>query len=196
MKKSYSVEAYLNDNMQYKEALELLRSIILTTELEETIKWNFPVYTLNNKNVLGLGAFKNYFGIWFFNGVFLKDEHNLLVNAQDGKTKAMRQMRFSSIADIKSNFVLDYVNEAIENQKLGKEIKPIKQGKSFAIPETLSNNLNTNTELKISFKALSYYKQKEILRIYIKCEKRNHKSETRRENYSNDFKRYWPKRCI
>ena len=70
MKKIYSVEDYIEKNTHFSEALILLRSIINTTELKETIKWNAPVYTLNNKNVIGLGAFKHHFGIWFFNGVF------------------------------------------------------------------------------------------------------------------------------
>lgn len=52
------------------------------------------LYILNGKNVIGLGAFKNHFAIWFFNGVFLKDEKQLLTNAQEGKTKALRQMHF------------------------------------------------------------------------------------------------------
>jgi len=85
----------------------------------ETVKWSAPVYTVNGKNVLGLGAFKKHFGIWFFNGVFMKDEHKLLVNAQENKTKALRQMRFETIEEIDKNLVLLYVKEAIENQKLG-----------------------------------------------------------------------------
>ena len=55
------------------------------------------IFTLNGKNVLGIGGFKNYFTIWFFNGVFLKDEKNVLVNSQEGLTKSLRQWRFSSV---------------------------------------------------------------------------------------------------
>jgi uncharacterized protein YdeI (YjbR/CyaY-like superfamily) len=86
MKKVNSVEEYIEVNSHFGEALMLLRQIINSTELEETLKWSAPVYTLNSKNVLGLGAFKNHFGIWFFNGVFLKDEKQLLSVAQE-KTK-------------------------------------------------------------------------------------------------------------
>ena len=138
MKKIYSVEEYIEENNQFSEALQLLRSIITSTELEETVKWSAPVYTLNNKNVLGLGAFKNHFGLWFFNGVFLKDEQNLLVNAQENKTKALRQMRFETINDINKNIVSAYVKEAIENQKLGKEIKPERK-KETVIPNELTS---------------------------------------------------------
>ncbi|WP_369409904.1 DUF1801 domain-containing protein [Wocania arenilitoris] len=156
MKKIYSVEEYIEENAHFGEALSILRKIINSTELEETVKWSAPVYTLNNKNVIGLGAFKKHFGIWFFNGVFLKDEHNLLVNAQEEKTKALRQMRFESVSEIDKNIVLAYVKEAIENQKLGKEIKPDRRKKETVIPIELQAVL-TN-DLRTSFENLSPYK--------------------------------------
>ncbi len=161
MKKIYTAEEYIGESSEYNQELELLRTIILSTELEETIKWNFPVYTVKNKNVLGLGAFKNHFGIWFFNGVFLRDEQNLLVNAQEGKTKAMRQMRFQSLEDIDKNIVLSYVHEAIENQKLGKEVKPKRQKKEAIIPPELSAAFSSNSKFKKAFELLSNYKQRE-----------------------------------
>jgi uncharacterized protein YdeI (YjbR/CyaY-like superfamily) len=55
------------------EELELLYSIVRSTELEETVKWGGPCFTINGKNVLGIGGFKSYVGIWFHQGVFLKD---------------------------------------------------------------------------------------------------------------------------
>lgn len=171
MKKVHSVEEYIEENGQFAKELQLLRSVILSTELEETIKWSFPVYTLKNKNVVSLGAFKNHFGIWFFNGVFLKDKLQLLQNAQDGKTKAMRQMRFETMDDIDKNVVLAYVKEAIENQKLGKEVKPDRSKKEVIIPVELENALKNNLDLKSSFKNLSNYKQREYCE-YIATAKR------------------------
>ncbi|MBU3822696.1 DUF1801 domain-containing protein [Flavobacteriaceae bacterium XHP0103] len=167
-----SVEEYIERHTKYSDALALLRRILLSTELEETIKWNAPVYTINNKNVIGLSAFKNHFGLWFFNGVFLKDEKKLLLNAQEGKTKALRQMRFESINDIDKNIVLAYIKEAIENQKLGKELKPSRKPKAIIIPELLANELNKNTNLKSSFDSLATYKQRDYAN-YIKTAKRD-----------------------
>ncbi|GAB4162732.1 MAG: hypothetical protein Tsb0033_22070 [Winogradskyella sp.] len=37
--------------------------------------------------------------IWFFQGMFLKDETNLPVGAQKNKTKALPQLRFKSKAN-------------------------------------------------------------------------------------------------
>lgn len=161
MKKVNSVEEYIENNSHYAEALTLLREILNTTELEEAIKWSAPVYTLNGKNVVGLGAFKKHFGIWFFNGVFLKDEQQVLVNAQENKTKALRQMRFESIEAINKNIVLSYVKEAIENQKLGKEIKPDRSKKDTIIPKELKLELEKDTTLKTAFNNLSPSKQRE-----------------------------------
>ncbi|MCT4629116.1 YdeI family protein [Winogradskyella sp.] len=161
MKKASSVEEYIEQNSHFAEELTILRSIINSTELEETIKWSAPTYTLNGKNVVGLGAFKNHFGIWFFQGVFLKDKHSLLINAQEGKTKALRQMRFESINDINKSAVLSYVKEAIENQRLGKEIKPERKNKSVDIPPELKAFFKINSELNTAFLALTPGKQRE-----------------------------------
>lgn len=161
MAKVTSVDEYIERNSHFGEALALLRNIINSTELEETIKWSAPVYALNGKNVVGLGAFKHHFGVWFFNGVFLKDEQNLLINAQENKTKALRQMRFESIEDINESAVLAYVKEAIENQKLGKEIKPERKSKTVDMPEELSEVFKNNSELKEAFNSLTPGKQRE-----------------------------------
>ncbi|MGB1309026.1 MAG: YdeI/OmpD-associated family protein [Oceanihabitans sp.] len=160
MKKINSVEEYLESNAHFAEALQLLREIIITTELQESIKWSAPVYTLNGKNVIGIGAFKKHFGLWFFNGVFLKDTSKVLVNAQES-TKALRQMRFNSIQEIDENMVLSYVKEAIENQKLGKEVKPDRKKKPVIVPDILQENFKTNKALQEAFNKLTPGKQRE-----------------------------------
>jgi len=161
MKKVNSVEEYIEANSNFAEEITILRHIINATELEETIKWSMPTYCLNGKNVLGLGAFKNHFCIWFHQGVFLRDEQQLLHNAQEEKTKAMRQMRFETKADINKAAVLAYVKEAIENQRLGQVVKPQRKTKPVVIPEQLEEVLSNNAEFKTSFKALSPSHQRE-----------------------------------
>ena len=179
MKKVTSVEEYIENNSHYAEELKLLRELILTTELEETIKWNSPVYALNGKNVLSFGAFKHHFGIWFFNGVFLKDEHNLLEQAQE-KTKGLRNMKMTSIDQINKPMMLAYIKEAIENQKLGKEIKPDVKGKKVVIPEELNSALKKNKMLMDNFKALTPFKQREYCE-YICTAKRAETKQSRLE---------------
>lgn len=180
MKKASSVEEYIGINTKWSKALSLLRSIMVSTELTETLKWSIPTYTINGKNVLGIGAFKDHFGVWFFNGVFLKDEHNILRNAQEGKTKALRQLNFSSIEEIDKNILLKYVKEAIENQKLGKEVKPDRTKKETIIPNELQNEFIKNSELKSAFNDLTPYKQRAYCE-HIQSAKREATKQTRLE---------------
>lgn len=161
MKKIYSVEEYIELNPTWAEALTRLRNLILKTELTETVKWSMPTYCINGKNVLGIGAFKNHFCLWFHNGVFLKDEHNLLINAQENKTKALRQMRFVSIDDINDAVVLSYIKESIKNQLAGKEIKPKRATKKVNVPNELNSLFKSNPELNTAFEALTPGKQRE-----------------------------------
>ncbi|MBG6132520.1 uncharacterized protein YdeI (YjbR/CyaY-like superfamily) [Aquimarina sp. EL_43] len=160
MQKNKSVEEFISKNKEWKEALEILRTIMLTTEMKETIKWGVPVYTINDKNVIGIGAFKSYVGIWFYQGVFLEDKAKKLLNAQEGKTKGLRQWRFNSTDDIDKKLILQYVTEAIRNQKDGKEIKP-ERSKTIEIPSELLTALNANDNLKKSFEQLTPFKQRE-----------------------------------
>lgn len=93
--------------------------------------------------------------------MFLKDEQNLLINAQENKTKALRQMRFKTKADINEASVFAYIKEAVENQRLGRVIKPQRNTKSLVIPNELSDILKANRKLQIYFKALTLSKQTE-----------------------------------
>src|SRR5690554_4244958 len=111
----------------WEKEIETIRAIIAKTELEETVKWGAPVFTINGKNVVAYAGFKNYFALWFYNGVFLKDEAKVLVNAQENKTKALRQWRFEKGDDFDEKLLLRYIKEAIENEKQGKVWKPQKR---------------------------------------------------------------------
>ena len=159
MEMSKTVEEYLNKNPEYTKELIKLREIIHKTELVETVKWGIPTYTINGKNVVGIGAFKSYAGLWFFQGSFLKDPNNLLINAQEGKTKGLRQMRFENAEQIDEKIVYEYLQEAIENQKQRKEIKPEK--KKLVIPDELKEALSKDSQLAEAFDELTPGKQKE-----------------------------------
>ena len=131
---SSKIEEYISKKEKWKTELELLRSVFSNLPVEETIKWGAPTYVFNNKNIVGLAAFKNYCGLWFFQGSLLKDKHKVFINAQEGKTKAMLQWRFHSLEGIDVVLIKEYVLEAIENVKAGKEIKPDRTKKELKIP--------------------------------------------------------------
>jgi len=154
------IEAYFAKEQPFKEGIGLLRELALKTELIETYKWGIPVYTIGNKNVLGISAFKHHFGIWFYNGVFLKDRKKVLENAQEGKTKAMRHWKFNNKRDIDEAAVLSYFHEAISNQKKGFTLAPEKH-KQISMPPLLKKALHNNQPLKVNYESLTPYKQRE-----------------------------------
>ncbi|GGD33103.1 YdeI/OmpD-associated family protein [Flavobacterium orientale] len=150
-----------NRNQKWLEEIEALKSILVKTDLVETTKWGGIVYTWNNRNIIGIGGFKDYFTIWFFNGVFLPDEKKVLINANEGTTKGLRQWRFASKEEIDEKLVLHYVNQAIENEKNGLAIKPEK--KEVVPSEFFMSKLNENSELLEKFKNFTPFKQKEFV---------------------------------
>ncbi|HLV46816.1 MAG TPA: DUF1801 domain-containing protein, partial [Flavobacterium sp.] len=105
----------------WNEELNLLTEIVEKSGLVKTIKWGAPVYTYKGKNIISFGGFKNYFALWFYNDVFLKDPYKVLVSAQ-ARTKALRQWRFHSIDEIDEKIILEYIVESIKNSEEGKEI--------------------------------------------------------------------------
>ena len=161
MEKSEKLEAYYENEHPFREGIVFLREIALRTEAEENFKWSIPVYTLNNRNVFGICKFKHHFGVWFFNGVYLKDPKNVLENAQEGKTKGMRHWKFQSLEEIDEKTVLAYMKEALDNQKKGLEVKAEK-AKKVQIPEILQSELTKNPKLKVAFDNFTPYKQKEF----------------------------------
>ena len=161
MKAYKTVDEFVLEAQFGKEILIVLREILRSTELTETIKWGGPVYTVNDKNVIGLGSFKSYAGMWFYQGVFLKDEAGVLINATEGVTKALRQWRFWWVDEIDDELVLKYVYEAIQNQKEGKESKP-ERNKPVVIPKELKRALLEDTELENCFKRFKPGKQREF----------------------------------
>ncbi len=171
MKQSKTIDAFIEKHSEWKDELETLVSIFRKSELTETIKWGMPTYTLNGKNVAGLGAFKNYVAVWFHQGVFLKDPNRKLINAQEGKTKGMRQWRFQNKTEIDPHVLKAYINEAIENQKKGLEIKPDRKKSATSKIPTLLNDALQSHGLSKDFESLAPYKQKEFIEYIVEAKR-------------------------
>ena len=150
-----------HSNELWESELEILRSIINTTQLVVTNKWGGEVYTHHNKNVIGIGGFKHFCTIWFFNGVFLKDELNVLVNANEGVTKGLRQWRFTSKEEINEKQILNYINEAIANEEKGLSVKPEK--KEVIPSDFFAIELKNDSSFAAAFEKFTPFKQKEFI---------------------------------
>lgn len=162
IKKENKYSIMLQNNPQWTEEQEFIVQILNKLPLEKAVKWGADVYTYNGKNVVSYGGFKNYFAIWFYNGVFLSDPKNVLVNAQEGKTKSLRQWRFTSIGEMDENLIKQYVLEAIEVEKKGLKLAPEKTTE-LPVSEFLNETFATDENLKIAFEQLTPGRQKEYI---------------------------------
>ncbi len=160
MQRYKTVPDYLAGHDEWRSVLERVRAVMKASELEETVKWGAPCYTLNGKNLVGLVAFKDFVSIWFHQGALLRDEHGVLVNAQEGRTKAMRQWRVRSEDEIDETILRDYVRETIENQRQGREIK-VDRNKPLQIPDELAAAMEDDPDILNRFEALSPGKRRE-----------------------------------
>lgn len=139
--------------------LDKLRSIVLECGLTEELKWGVPCYTHNNKNILIVGAYKNYCSLGFFKGVLLKDNQNIFT-ACSKNSQSVRSLRFTNVQDIdKIQDVLKvYIFEAIEVEKAGLKVDFKK--KPETIPDELVQKLNEDLILKSAFEVLTPGRQR------------------------------------
>ena len=154
-----NVEEYIQKRPEWEQEITALRELLLSTGLQETIKWGGPVYMLQGENVISIGAFKKHCALWFFKGAPLQQNTTLLQNAQEEKTNSMRQIRFEKEEKIKTEVLRDYVLEAIRNEKEGKIVKAAT--KKVEIPPQLQKAFSVDTELRNCFDALTPGKQRE-----------------------------------
>ena len=90
----------------------------------------------------------------------LKDDSKVLVNAQEGKTKALRQWRMTSAKDIKPTVIKRYVKEAIALVDAGKEITAARS-KTVDVPDELARAMRRYKGATAAFRKLTPGKQRE-----------------------------------
>tara|TARA_R110002073_G_scaffold232025_2_gene393127 strand:+ start:1468 stop:2061 length:594 start_codon:yes stop_codon:yes gene_type:complete len=153
------IAAYLEKHNKWKQPLTEMRTILNATELSEAVKWGSPSYSLDKTILISIVGFKNHCALWFHQGVFLKDAKSVLVNAQEGTTKGMRQLRLHEGDKLNKSLLKVYVLETIANHRAGKKIAPAK--KALNMPAELKVTLEKNKKLAAAFKALTPGKQRE-----------------------------------
>jgi len=177
MRRAKSVDDYLAHASHWKDELIKLREVLRATPLNEEVKWGAPCYTWKGKNVVGIGGFKSYFGLWFHQGALLKDEKNLLINAQEEKTRALRQWRMNSPKDIKPSIIKRYVKEAISLLDQGVEIRA-NRSTAIDIPIELRRAMRRTKGATAAFRDLRRGLQREYT-DYIASAKRDETRQNR-----------------
>ena len=154
------VDAFLSKAKQWQEESEELRRILLECPLTEELKWGQPCYTVQGKNVILIGGFKEYITLLFFKGALLQDPENILHRIGE-HTQAGRQIRFTSLREIidQEAILKAYIHDAIDVEKMGLKVQ-LKKHSEYSIPEELQHAFDENPALKTAFEALTPGRQK------------------------------------
>ena len=178
MKKPSNPEEFIARNPQWEKQMHKLREILLESGMDEVIKWMFPVYMINNGNVCGLSGAKDYCGVWFFQGALLSDPYELLENAQEGKTHAMRHLRYYKGDKIDEDVLRVYIDEAVQNEINGLRVKiPKKKQEPIKIPEAFDKMLKSHAMLQMAFDKLSAAKQRDHISYYSSAKREKTKAD-------------------
>lgn len=168
---------------KWREELLLLREIVLQSELEETIKWKTPCYTDNDKNIVILQNFKNFFALGFFKGSLHSDPQSKLISP--GKnTQSGKYLKFENREELVENkeLILSYIKEAIEIERAGKKIS-YTTAKELKIPEELANMFTADPLFESAFNTLTPGRQKGYILHFSQA-----KQSTTRSNRINQYK--------
>jgi len=137
-----------------------LRNVLIDMGFDEQIKWRMPVYSAHGRNAVWLGVFKPAVSLSFFEGNRVDDYLSVLINAQEGKTEAMRHWRFSSLKDIDDDHVRSYLSQSIDIS--ANPIKKVRVKKEVIIPAELKEVLDSDTTLQSAFLQMTPFQQREF----------------------------------
>lgn len=176
------VDEFISNAEKWREEFEKLRAIALDCGLTEELKWGKPCYTYQDNNIILIHGFKEYCALLFIKGALLHDPQGIL-HRQTENVQAGRQIRFTNIREIveMESVLKAYVNEALEIEKAGLKVDPVKTTE-YAIPEELQTKFNERPDLKTSFEALTPGRQRAYI-LYFSQPKQSKTRESRIEKY-------------
>lgn len=177
------VEVFMKKTVDWHDEYAALREIALSTGLTEDLKWMHPCYTLNDKNVFLLHAFKGYIAVFFHKGAIMKDSNGILVQ-QTENVQAGRQLRFSTMEQIvKSKKIIKaYMTDAIAIEEAGLQVA-MKRPMPVKLPKDIAAAMKKIPGLAVAFKKLTPSCQREYL-LYFDGAKKAETRVSRVEKYA------------
>ena len=93
------VDAYIRRSEKWPEEMTHLRTILLSCELTESIKWGKPCYSHEAKNIIILQEMNEFLALMFFKGALLHDCEGVL-EEQGPNSRSARRIRFKSVGEV------------------------------------------------------------------------------------------------
>lgn len=176
------VDFFFEKNSKWQNEYKKLRSIALSCDLTEELKWGVPCYTFKKTNVVLIHGFKEYCAFLFHKGALLKDTEGILIQ-QTENVQSARQIRFTNLHEIENmEAVLKaYIFEAIEVEKAGLSFE-LKKTSEFTMVDEFKEILYSDEELKKAFEALTPGRQRGYL-LYFSQAKQSKTRKDRIDKY-------------
>ena len=165
-----------------------LRKLILSADPEiiEDWKWG-PNYYLNGM-VCGYWGFKKHVSFVFFQGSLLKDKKKILL--ENPGNVHNRHIKFTDVKQIDDKIILEYVFEAIDNNRKGLKLIETKD-KTIITPEDVSKALK-KAKVLAYFDSLAFSHRKE----YVQWIESAKKEETRTKRIDQAVEKLLDKQMI
>ena len=140
----------------WRAELIIMRRFLLDCGLTEEVKWGSPCYTIQGKNIVMLGAFKEKAILSFLKGALIRDEAGILEwpgeNSQSAKVFKIKNIaQFHKYQDL----LKAYVFEAMEPEKSGVKVPMRNSNTTQEYPLELVSVFEELPAFKLSFEALT-----------------------------------------
>jgi uncharacterized protein YdeI (YjbR/CyaY-like superfamily) len=146
----------------WHEVLVALRTILRDSTMTEELKWSFPCYTVDGRNVVMLSAFRDSCTLLFFQGELLNDPEGLLQKPGENSQSASR-LHFTTTAEVREleTTIRDFISQAIALRKSGAKSTAVRS--ETPVPEELAARLAKSQPLKKAFNSLTPGRQRGYL---------------------------------
>ena len=180
---NHRVDVFMKKAVEWHDEYAVLREIALSTGLTEDLKWMHPCYTLDDKNVFLLHAFKGYIAVFFHKGAIMKDPTGILIQ-QTENVQAGRQLRFKNMEEIvkAKRIIKAYMKDAIAIEEAGIQV-PMKKPVPVELPKDIADAMKKISGLTAAFKKLTPSCQREYL-LYFDSAKKAETRVSRVEKYA------------
>ena len=147
---------------KWSSGLEVLRSICLSAELTETLKWSHPCYVHAERNVVIFGAFLKDFRLNFFQASLLEDPFKLLQKRSENSQVA-DCLKFDHVDQVieQKDQIQELLKNAITVAASGRKVE--KSEKVMERPDILIEILSEDAVLKKAFDALTPGRQRSYI---------------------------------
>ena len=156
------VDSWFAKAKAWQDELARLRTILLSCDLVEQLKWGKPTYTSDDgANIVLIMPLKETCALLFTKGALLNDPKALLVQPGENSQSA-RQLRFTSVAEIARHeqALRRIVKHALEVEKAGLKVA-FKKSTDLVYPKEFQDRLDRNSALREAFLKLTPGRQRQ-----------------------------------